>query len=281
MNDLDATTAGYGELAGPGANDGKGWEPIGDLRRPFRGSLDGQGYEISGLHIDRPRDDHVGLLGIVGEEGRIRNVRLMGADINGRDVVGGLAGANHGGVFNSCSVASVGGVSYVGGLIGSNRGTVSGSYSGGNITGILQFAGGLVARNRGEVFDCYSTARVSADGAVGGLVGQNTDGALSNAYATGDVSGHSATGGLVGHHMGAVSGSFWDTQASRTEQSAGGTGKTTAEMMDITTFADTATEGLDEPWDIVAVDPRTRGEAYTWNIVDGETYPFLSWEPIY
>jgi len=29
MNDLDATTAGYEELAGPAANEGKGCDPIG------------------------------------------------------------------------------------------------------------------------------------------------------------------------------------------------------------------------------------------------------------
>jgi len=31
-------------------------------------------------------------------------------------------------------------------------------------------------------------------------------------------------------------------------------------------------------WDIVAVAPGVTNPSYTWNIVDGETYPFLSWE---
>jgi len=31
MNDLDATTPGYEELAGPTANAGRGWKPIGFL----------------------------------------------------------------------------------------------------------------------------------------------------------------------------------------------------------------------------------------------------------
>jgi hypothetical protein len=57
MNDLDSATPGYVELAGPAANGGKGWEPIGSLSvdpvffyivtpiDPFTGSLDGQGSE--------------------------------------------------------------------------------------------------------------------------------------------------------------------------------------------------------------------------------------------
>lgn len=60
----------------------------------------------------------------------------------------------------------------------------------------------------------------------------------------------------------------------------GATGKAALEMMAIATFTDTATEGLDEPWDMVAVSPDEANEDYVWNIVDGETYPFLSWQPI-
>ena len=113
---------------------------------------------------------------------------------------------------------------------------------------------------------------------VGGLVGGNA-GDVNNSYATGNVIGNEYIGGVVGHdHDGTVGNSFWDKQTSETDASAGGTGKTTTDMMTITTYTDTATEGLNEPWDITAVDdPNQRNPAYIWNIVDGETYPFLSW----
>jgi len=75
-----------------------------------------------------------------------------------------------------------------------------------------------------------------------------------------------------------VSNSFWDRLTSRMEESDGGTVKATAEMMDIATFTDTETKGLDQPWDITAVAPGETNDAYTWNIVDDETYPFLSWQ---
>jgi hypothetical protein len=43
---------------------------------------------------------------------------------------------------------------------------------------------------------------------------------------------------------------------------------------------DIATSSL-AGWDIIAVaDPGTRNPAYIWNIVNGVTYPFLSWQPV-
>jgi len=74
----------------------------------------------------------------------------------------------------------------------------------------------------------------------------------------------------VGANPGTVSDSFWDTKTSGQATSAGGTGKTTAEMQDIATFS---------AWDIITVTSGQTNPAYTWNIVDGGTYPFLSWEP--
>jgi hypothetical protein len=58
------------------------------------------------------------------------------------------------------------------------------------------------------------------------------------------------------------------------EVSYGGIGRNTTEMQDITTFSSAG-------WDIIAVaNPSTRNPSYIWNIVDDETYPFLSWEPV-
>jgi hypothetical protein len=70
-----------------------------------------------------------------------------------------------------------------------------------------------------------------------------------------------------------VGNSFWDSQTSGQSNSAGGTGKTTAEMKSIATFSGAG-------WNMIAVaNPGTRNPAYIWNIVDGQTYPFLSWQP--
>jgi hypothetical protein len=99
---------------------------------------------------------------------------------------------------------------------------------------------------------------------------------VSNSYSSGNVTGEqwsSYIGGLVGGSTGTVSNSFWDIETSGRPTSAGGTGKTTVEMRGVGTFSGAA-------WNIVAVaNSGTRNPSHIWNIVDGETYPFLSWEP--
>jgi len=247
MNDLDSTTAGYEELASETANQGKGWQPIETWGPPFKfkGSFDGQGYEIRDLFINRPDERGVGLFGYVGVGGVIKNVGVVNFTVSGS--------------------------SRVGGLVGDNAGTVSNSYSSSNVNGPFGI-GGLVGENWGAVSNSYATGSVTGKWLVGGLVGDNW-GSVSNSYATGSVTvTEFKVGGLVGdNYHGTVSNSFWDTETSGQATSDGGTGKTTAEMKSIATFS---------AWDIIAVaNPSIRNPAYIWNIVDGETYPFLSWEP--
>jgi hypothetical protein len=368
MNDLDSTTPGYDELASDVANQGEGWQPIGYrywddgrwVKKVFKGTFDGQGYEIRDLFIDRPTEYDVGLFGYVDEGGVIENVGMVNVDVTGEERIGGMVGFNdHGTVSNSYSTGSVTGVHKVGGLVGYNRfGTVSNSYSTGNVHGTADvgglvgdndrstvsnsystgsvtgedgvgglmgllryggtvfnaystgnvtgntYVGGLVGRNSNStVSDSYSTGNVHGTADVGGLLGWNMDGTVSNSYSTGSVTGDSYIGGLVGVNQwnstvsdsyatgsvfgnewvgglvgqsnnSTVSNSFWDTETSGQATSDGGTGKNTTEMKDIATF-------LGAVWDIIAVaNPSTRNPSYIWNIVDDETYPFLSWEPV-
>jgi hypothetical protein len=88
------------------------------------------------------------------------------------------------------------------------------------------------------------------------------------------VTGNHTVGGLVGQNeRSTVSNSFWDIETSGQATSDGGTGKTTAEIRNIGTFSGAG-------WDITAVaNPSTRNPSYIWNIVDDDTYPFLSWQP--
>jgi hypothetical protein len=185
--------------------------------------------------------------------------------------VGGLAGYNSGTVTDSYSTGRVTGYGSVGGLAGWNKDTVTDSYSTGSVTGNRN-VGGLAGHNSGNVSNSYSTGSVTGNRNVGGLVGWNED-TVSNSYSTGSVTGSNYVGGLMGYNSGTVSNSFWNTQTSGQATSDGGTGKTTAEMMDFNTF-----DGVG--WDIITVDPGETNPAYTWNIVNTVTYPFLSWQPV-
>jgi hypothetical protein len=255
MDDLDSTTAGYEELASSRANEGKGWRPIGTYDDQFTGSFDGQGYKIRDLFISRADESGVGLFcDVASDGGIIKYIGVVNVTVTGNSSVGGLVGGNSGTVRNSYSAGSVTGSEYIGGLVGYSTGTVSNSYSRGNVTG---------------------TGR-SQSLSVGGLVGLNT-GTVSNAHSSANVTGTGEqqslyVGGLVGGNTGTVSNSFWDIETSGRATSAGGTGKTTAEMKSVATFAG---------WNIMTVaNPTTRNPSYIWNIVEGQTYPFLRWEPI-
>ena len=299
MNDLDSTTAGYTELASPTANQGKGWQPIGTEDDLFTGAFDGQGYEIRDLFSNRPDEMYVGLFGVVGEGGVVQNIGVVNADVTGYGGVGSLVGDNEGTVSNSYSTGNVTGTGWVGGLVGVNLGTVSNSYSTGSVTGDERVGGlvgwneastvsnsystgsvtgrysvgGLVGATSGTVSNSYSTGSVTGDVNVGGLVGENT-GTVSTSYSTGSVTGNSSVGGLVGANPGTVSNSFWDIETSGQSTSSGGTGKTTAQMKSIVTFSGAG-------WNIITVaNLGTRNPTYIWNVVDGETYPFLSWEAV-
>ena len=272
MNDLDSTTAGYEDLAGSTANEGKGWHPIvgagGDP--PFTGTFDGQGYEIRDLFINLPGMGYVGLFSILGEGGRIEDLGVVNAHVNSTAYIGGLVGVNLGTVSNSYSTGSVTGIWSAGGLVGNNLGTVSNSYSTGNVTSDTG-VGGLAGGNSGTVSNSYATGGVTGKVSAGGLVGTN-NGTVVNSYSLGNVTGNSYVGGLVGYSEGTVTNSFWNTETSGQATSAGGTGKTTAQMRNIATFS---------AWNIVAVtNSSMRNPAYIWNIVNNTTYPFLSWQPV-
>jgi hypothetical protein len=155
-----------------------------------------------------------------------------------------------------------------------SAGTVHGDESVGGLVGLNGNIQSLVGPGRyGPVTRCYSTGMVSGSKSyVGGLVGHNRAGTVSQCYSTGAISGAgSQVGGLVGGYSWgtAVTQSFWDIQTSGQSESAGGTGKTTAEMQIAKTF-------LDAGWDFVG---ETRnGTDDIWTIVGGKDYPRLAWE---
>jgi len=274
MNDLNSTTAGYEELAGPTANQGKGWFPIGGIGAggsPFTGTFDGQGYEIRDLFINLPGTGYVGLFSVLGEGGRIEDIGVVNAHVSSTAYTGSLVGVNLGTVSNSHSTGNVTASESAGGLVGTNAGTVSNSRSTGNVTS-GNGAGGLTGANSGTVSNSYATGSVTSERGAGGLVGTN-NGTLINCYSVGSVTGDNDTGGLVGLNQGTVTNSFWDVQTSGQATSDGGTGKTTAQMRGIPTFSGAT-------WNIIAVtNSSVRNPAYIWNIVNNTTYPFLSWQP--
>jgi hypothetical protein len=200
------------------------------------GTFDGNGHKITHFTINGGTNNYIGLFGLIGSGGFVKNLGLENCAVSGGFDAGGLVGfISYNGSISGCySTGAVSGTDEVGGLVG-----------GGNYTG--------------SISDCYSTGAVSGTSYVGGLVGNNYFGNISDCYSTGQVNGTSNVGGLVGGtYGGSAINSFWDTQTSGRTTSAGGTGKTTAQMKTLSTFTSSG-------WDFVEA----------WGIGNGQTYPYL------
>jgi len=187
----------------------------------FTGVFNGNGHVIGYLTITAPTKDYIGLFGAVNG-GQISNLGVVNTNIQGHDYVGGLVGSNNSGTLTSCyATGSVSGNWYVGGLVGEYFGLSA-------------------------LTDCYATGLVDGIIEVGGLVGVST-GVLTKCYATGPVTGTNHVGGLVGYnYSGSITACFWDVNTSGQLASAGGTGKTTAQMKTLSIFTSAG-------WDFASV----------------------------
>ena len=109
---------------------GEGWAPIGiSYHQRFEATLDGNGYVVKNLYINRPGAGYQGLFGYT-DSATIKNVGLENADVTGNSYVGGLVGeADSSTIENSYATGSVTGNSYVGGLVGgAYSSTIANSY---------------------------------------------------------------------------------------------------------------------------------------------------------
>ncbi|MCY4477133.1 MAG: cytochrome c [Gammaproteobacteria bacterium] len=184
------------------------FEPIGDCgpegncmitldRYGFQGVIDGRGHTIRGLRISRPGGGGIGLLGVLGAQGTVRDLVLEDALVIGRGGAALLVGSNFGIVFGCRAEGEVAGDLALGILVGGSGGLVAFSESSGTVSG-NQALGGLIGDMRGGVYHSRSSGEVSGSRGLGGLVGLNTFGLVAGSYATGAVIGGNDLGGLVG-----------------------------------------------------------------------------------
>lgn len=248
---------------------GEGFDPAGDNTTPFTGSLDGDGFEISNLAINRPDEQYVGLFGVIGEGATIQNVYIEGADVTGGTETGILAGSNNGDIIDSYTTGSVNGTDDVGGLAGRNNGLIQQSFSSAATTASNNNVGGLVGNNSDTILSAYALGNVSGNENVGGLVGVNAaTGEISETYAAGEVAGSTTVGGLIGVNSGTADTNYWDTEATG-QGSGAGSGDTTG-MTGLTTAQMTG-EDADDPGNM-----EDFNWAETWTTTS-TGYPTFQW----
>ncbi len=147
----------------------------------FSGSFDGRGYTLSNLRIRNtsPNSSSIGLWASVGQNGVVKNLRLLNVDVQG-----GNAGAVSAYVHALATVQAVQIVS----------GVVKGASN----------VGGLVGENYGDVIDCANSATITATGiSVGGVVGFN-GGHVQTSDSSKTATGFNYFGRVVGNNSGRV-----------------------------------------------------------------------------
>jgi hypothetical protein len=273
---------------------GAGWLPIGDLQNSwsfpplslFTGKYNGQGYEISNLYVNRPSTRGIGLFGST-RNSKISNVNLLNASITGGEGTAGICGASYvGDTIEFCfSSGTITGARCAAGIAGNvwvpdGQPTgyirISNCYSSASISGNTE-CGGIVGRmsctfaSPAEIINCYATGDVTATtNWAGGLVGYfYSGGKVRNCYSTGVVTGPNS-GGMVGPAGNSTwTNCFWDTESSGKLTSAKGTGKTTAEMKNKTTYTNAT-------WDFQCESANGLNDFWGLAAIVNNGYPFLS-----
>ncbi|MCB1237851.1 MAG: choice-of-anchor D domain-containing protein [Verrucomicrobiae bacterium] len=192
-------------------NDGAGFQPIGNESNKFTGSLDGQGYSIQNLTINRPTES-AALFG-AADGATFENVTFERGTITGLSAGALVSFAeNNTSISNVNSSATVCGYSGCGGVAGLVYSTeILNCHCSGDVTmkadgwkagGLVGFVSALTGRPISKVIDCSATGHVSqgetSTSEVGGLIGFAARAQITRSFATGSVSGDEDVGGLIG-----------------------------------------------------------------------------------
>ncbi len=219
-NDIDA-----------GSSSQKSFTQIGSGQNMFYGHLDGLGYSIKDLTINK-NANFMGLFYQISKSAKIRNLVLDNIKVSGYSANGTVAGANQGLIENIIVTGIVSGAKGInGGIVGINAGIIrnvivdidvdGGGTALGGIAGqnqaagsidsvivrgkvgnsIFDVMGGIVGDNSGQLNNVRNEAIVVGHNAVAGIVGQDKASyTISNAVNTGNITGADYVGGIVGYY---------------------------------------------------------------------------------
>lgn len=249
------------------------WTPIGTESRPYTGTFDGGTYTITGLTVNQTREN-VGLIGCIGSNGTVKNVKLENVNITGDGYfVGGVAGTNYGTIEN-CSVDGTltNNRHYLGGVVGNNYGSIIGCSSSGTITGTSPNVGGIGGQSvGGTIMACYSVANIKGWSSSGGVLGQtNRETVVIACYhAKGNVTGEQSRmiGGVIGWNYGKVTACYWENNQ----------GQGIGDNQGSTTIETTKVDGTDVTWQtaVAAMNTALQSAGSGWHYVLNGALPTL------
>lgn len=158
----------------------KFWTPIGTSEYPFKGTFNGNLYEIKNLTVDGEYMDNVnygGLFGVV-ESATIRNVGLANLIIKNVTYAGGVVANANNSLITMVYTENE----------NSEDSIVEGTYVAGGIVGVLSNSASLSESTRKGLYFAYNNTKVGVDteytglSIIGGLVGSLEGSYIGNAY---------------------------------------------------------------------------------------------------
>ena len=203
------------------------WVPIGNIKRDYKGTFDGNGKTITNLYINASQT-FMGFFGytyqstiknLTFENANVTNTSwytgiLVGYAVNGSTLqnikisetcqikgggnyTGGIAGILYGNAYNCVNYATVQGIEDVGGLFGSYGGdeiSITACANYGKVTASSQIAGGLVGFfSSGTIQDCANYGDVEGTNRVAGMAGFVDKGKIQNVFSYGSISATNGT----------------------------------------------------------------------------------------
>ena len=181
------------------STDARVWTPIGNWSNKYTGTFDGNDYTVSGLYFNDSEVHYVGLFGVIGENGVVKNTGVINSYFNADKCVGGVSGYNFGTVTNCYNTAEISADNIVGGIVGCNYGIVANSYNTGKVNGNNGVSGVVGVSQYGTIINCYNTGEVSGTSNVGGILGESYSATIANCYNTGTVNGNYYFGAIFGY----------------------------------------------------------------------------------
>jgi hypothetical protein len=227
------------------------------------------------------RDSYAG--GLVGENGGTIELSHFTGSILGGYTAGGLVALNEGTISMCSARATVTGSYLLGGLVGYNEYmmSISQSFAEGTVTG-GNTVGGLAGYNAGQIRDCFAIGQVEGNERIGGLIGDtHALREIKSCYSACRITGNKLVGGFVGTvswGVADITSCFWDVDLAGTLDGMANVTPDPNGVCGLSTLAmRTAAPFLAAGWSL-STKSENRGESIWW-ILEGESYPRLSWEP--
>lgn len=201
------------------------FQGIGNLKKAYTGTFDGNGFSVKNLNINKKDSNSVGFFRTCNDA-QIKNLKIENAQIIGKSDVGGIIGSseNKTVIDNTSFDGEVKGKNVVGGLVGfAKHTTVNGSKFSGIVkpelinneedddddddffvskkknTTSSKFFGGIYGiGENSQISETNVNAKISADDIIGGFIGQSDWSDINDCVFNGNVKDINKSGFFIG-----------------------------------------------------------------------------------